>query len=134
MNQMEAFLEPRHISLGTKLCCYILILAIGFKPEEFKIGKTEILIRPGKNHILDKLNDEMRMTNEISSRFKASFLNFMRRILFARFQLLGKRKFCLFYSAKFKLYVIKYNVMLFLYMFHNNFQCFLTRRKQSLGE
>lgn len=113
LKQMETFLEPRHISLGKNLCLYIFFLAVGFKPKEFKIGKTEILIRPGKNHLIDKLNGEIRHSkNEIELKFKASFLNFMRKILLARFQLLGKSKFCWlhFFKIEFKL-VIEYNVM-----------------------
>lgn len=108
LNQMDAFLRPREISLGKNLCCNILLLAVGFKPNEFKIGKTEILIRPGKNYLIDKLNDEIRHSkNEIELRFKASFLNFMRRILYARFQLLGKSKFCWlhFFEIEFKLVI-----------------------------
>lgn len=64
MRQMETFLEPRHISVGKNVCLSIVLSVVGFKTNEFKIGKTDILIRPGKTHLLDKLNHELRYSKK----------------------------------------------------------------------
>lgn len=50
--QLEPFLEYRHTSCGIEKCCQIFLLACGFQYKDFKIGKTDIHIRPGKSDIL----------------------------------------------------------------------------------
>lgn len=99
-SKMESFLEPRHISLGIDVCCRILLLGIGFKVNDFKIGKTEVLIRPGKTNLFDKLHDEIRYSKQkLEKKFQTSYTAFMQRVLIIRFQFLGKSKYpsCFFY-------------------------------------
>lgn len=110
MRQMQTILEPRHISLGKNVCCHILFSAAGFKHNEFKIGKTEVLIRSGKSLLLDTLNYQLKYSKkELEQKFKTSFLDFMRNVLLTRLQFLGKRKFWYFYFCW-----IEFNVILLL--------------------
>lgn len=91
---MEKFLEPRHVLLGKNVCCHILFLASGFKANEFKIGKTDILIRPGKNHLLDKLHADISHSKQsLELRFKVGYRKFMCRVYFLALRFIGKGTF-----------------------------------------
>lgn len=80
--------EPRHRSMiGEKKCCQILLLGINFQLKDFKIGKTEVHIRPGKINLLDETNEEDKIMN-----FQKNFLAFMRRIIFIRLRFIVKRE------------------------------------------
>lgn len=97
MEHMRTFLEPRHISIGTNVCCYILCSAVGLNANEFKLGKTDIFIRPGKTHLLDVLYDQLKYSKaELKRKFHDKFLDFMRKVILKRLQFLGKRKFSYF--------------------------------------
>lgn len=101
--EMKSFLKDHHIRLGEKLCCFILFSAIGFKTNEYKIGKTDVLVRPGKLHLLDKLHTDIKFSKrDLEIRFQTRFCKFMRNVLLARFRFLGKRKFfsCHYYKIK----------------------------------
>lgn len=91
---MKSFLTSRQISLGEKVCCRILFLAFGFTTKEFKFGKSEIFIRPGKAKFLDKLHADLKYSEkEMQSKFKSGYLNFMRNIMNIRLRFLGKSEY-----------------------------------------
>lgn len=90
----QSFLEPRHLSIGTDMCCHILLLASGFKRDEFKIGREEIHIRSGKSHFLDEIleaNDKVLRT--LALKFNKGFVAFQCRIIYIRLCVFGK---CMF--------------------------------------
>lgn len=81
--KLQPYLEQRHISFGANNCCQIYLLANGFESNEFKFGKTEIHIRPGKLDLLNRMNAEFQeMNNEIAVKFKKRFIASIRRSLF----------------------------------------------------
>lgn len=122
--EMKSFLEPRHISLGINVCCHILLLAIGFKVKEFKIGKTEVLIRPGKTNLLDKLHADIKYSkHELESKFKNSYMDFMRHILLIRLQFLGK--------SNYPHYLI---TLYYLYNFDNWYEILVAKRVKSRAD
>lgn len=91
---IKSLLTPQQISLGESMCCRILFLAFGFTTKGFRIGKTEVLIRPGQTHLSDRLYADLKYSKEeLKLKFKSSFWNFMRKIMFIRFRFLGKCKF-----------------------------------------
>lgn len=96
---IKLLLTPEQISLGKSMCCRILFLAFGFTAKVFKIGKTEVLIRPGQTHLLDKLFADLKHSKEeLKLKFKFSFWNYMRKIMFIRVRFLSKCKFCRAFS------------------------------------
>lgn len=62
--KIQTIMASHHASTGKIACCHILLFAFGFKPKDFKIGKTDISIRPGKTHLLDQLHLELDKPNE----------------------------------------------------------------------
>lgn len=95
--KLQPYLEQRHISIGSNVCCRIFLLAIGFLSEDFKFGKTEIHFRPGRKHLLDLLNVEFQKSkNDITVRFKKGFISFMRRSLFISIRFMGACMYFIF--------------------------------------
>lgn len=92
--KLAPFLEHRHRSCGIQLCCQIFLLAIGFQYNDFKIGKTEIHIRPGKPDIFAKMQNAMREPNDddIGRMFKREFVAFRLRVVGIKVRFFHARK------------------------------------------
>lgn len=95
---ITSFLEPRHISVGSKMCCQIYLIATGFEHTDFKLGKTEIHIRLGKNDLFNQLRRGMNNASDISicptiaKNFRKGFVAFMFRALLVQIRFVGKRE------------------------------------------
>lgn len=91
---LQPYLEQRHISIGVNNCCKIYLLASNFLPEDFKFGKSEIHFRPGKCDLLDQMKKEFQQPNnsQVGARFKTEFIASMRRILHIRIRFIGACK------------------------------------------
>lgn len=102
-HKLKPYVKPRHTSIGVNNYCMIFLLASGFLSKDFKFGKTEIHVRPGKFQLLDRMNAEFqRPNNEIKVKFNESFKKFMRRVFYIRIRFMGACTY-LFLS---KMYVV----------------------------
>lgn len=92
--KIQTIMASHHASTGKIACCHILLLAFGFKPKDFKIGKTDISIRPGKTHLLDQLHLELDKPNEeLAQKFKGSHKAYMLHVYFIALRFLGSGQF-----------------------------------------
>lgn len=74
-NKLEPTLEPCHISLGKNVCCVILLLGSGFESKDFKIGETEVHIRPGNWQKLEEISNGA----DLAVKFKSGFIAYCER-------------------------------------------------------
>lgn len=97
-SQLEPNLLPRHTSIGKMMCCRIFLLAIGFQFKDFKLGKSEIHIRPGKSQLLDQMYREMKEFNgELALQFNKGVKAYKSRIFYARLKFLGARQYIFYH-------------------------------------
>lgn len=95
-------LESRHISIGVDMCCRILLLASGFKVDEFKIGYEEVHFRSGICHLLDEILESNK--EALTLKLNKGFSAFQRRMIYLRLLIIGT---CMF-SFFFLFYVFSY--------------------------
>ena len=92
-------MEPRHTSVGSKMCCQIYLIATGFEHTDFKLGKTDIHIRAGKDNLFNQLCKGMNNASEISNwptianNFRKVFVAFMWRAILVQIRFVAKRKY-----------------------------------------
>lgn len=94
---------------------YLLLSAFGFKPEDFKIGKTDINIRPGKTHLLAQLYLELdkKSNEELAHKFKGSHKAYMRHVYFLGLRFLGSGQFTdIFYNKNISIRYLEFLVLL----------------------
>lgn len=89
-NQIAPNLQPRHTSIGKMMCCQIFLLASNFQIKDFKLGKSEIHIRPGKSQLLDQMYRGIEEFNgELASKFNRGVRAYKLRIFYTRLKILG---------------------------------------------
>lgn len=70
-NKLKVVSEPRHVSIGNRMCCFIFFLASGFKAEDLKFGKSSIHIRPGNSKLFEKIQIEINNSSpELALKFQ----------------------------------------------------------------
>lgn len=74
-DKLKPALKPHHNTMGSALCCFIFLLANGFKADDLKIGKSSINIRPGNSTLLEKLQTEINdFSPELALKFDKEYL------------------------------------------------------------
>lgn len=98
-NKLKPVLKPRHVSIGDRMCCFIFLLASGFKAEDLKFGKSSIHIRPGNSKLFEKIQTEINGSSlELALKFQKGFVVYMRRICILRLKFVSTRKLRIFYK------------------------------------
>lgn len=92
LEKIKPSLENRHIAVGLKSCCLILLLSYGLQKTDFVFGKTMVHFRPGKQQFLDKFNQDLKEDSieNVMSKFKKGFVAFMIRVFHIRFVFLAQ--------------------------------------------
>lgn len=92
-HKLEPYLQPRHISIGHRMCCFLFLLANGFKMTDMKIGKSSINIRPGNSKLLEKIQISINgISSESVLEFTHQYVIYERRVLRLRLRFIAKRK------------------------------------------
>lgn len=92
--KLLTYLEPRHILIGSKNCCLLFLLANGFLNKDFKLGKTEILIRAEKTILFQSLYAAFEnMNNDIKVKFNTKYIKTRRSIIQIKVRSIGAGTF-----------------------------------------